>query len=344
MNVLLITGGKSSEHDVARNSCTTIKKMIDHNRYTVSVAGIDHDGIWYELNDKITNYTMDNWLFDAKIIDNVNTYLQKFDVVFPVLHGKYGEDGTLQALFELNNIPYVGCKVLPSAIAMDKHISKQLVSSLGIKTVPYLVVKKDSHGNFYIIDNELNESTDVVNTIKQKIGFPCFIKAVNSGSSVGCYKVINELDVLTKIRSAAKYDTKILVEKAVDAIELECALIGNHDVIASRVGQVIPHGDFYSFESKYLDSKSKSIIPADIPFSVENMIREYSIKIFKAIDGSGMSRCDFFLDKNTGDIYFNEINTIPGFTDISMYPLLLEDIGFTSYDIIDELISLALEK
>lgn len=343
MRLLLVCGGQSTEHSVSRMSCTNIRKQVSE-KYDVEVVGISEAGEWFILPKNLGDFTVETWLDQAEPIVDLMDYLRSFDCVFPVLHGLYGEDGTIQGLFELAGVPYVGCRVLDSASAMDKIYGKKLFHAAGIKQTPSLYIKKRYDGEFVVVYDDMSETTDVEGAITEKLGYPCFLKASNSGSSVGCYKVNEPAECHKYLIGASRYDRKIVAEKAIDCIELECAVLGNDDVIASRVGQIMPHGEFYTFESKYEDELSATCIPAKVPQDVQDYIREMAVRAFKAIDGHGLARCDFFYDKATGEIYLNEINTMPGFTNISMYPQLMEDFGIPQSELIDRLVALAKER
>lgn len=344
IKLLLITGGCSTEHEIAKMSCTNIKKQIDTSKYDVSTLGITKEGKWYELSSDISDYSNEDWLNNAKEVVNTIDYLKRYDVVFPVLHGKNGEDGTIQGLLELANVPYVGCKVLASALAMDKVVTKKLLQTANIKQVPSLYIKQINK-DFVVVNSDCSLDKNVLDRIINDISLPCFIKASRSGSSFGCFKVDEAKKILKYLNDASKYDNKILVEKAINAKELECAVLGNNtDILCSRVGEILPHGEFYTYKSKYEDKKSKTLIPANITFDQEEYIKSIAKKAFITIDGSGLARIDFFLDKDTNDIYLNEINTMPGFTDISMYPELINNLNISTAELIDRLISLALEK
>lgn len=344
MRLLLICGGMSTEHSVSRMSCTNIYKQVDQSKYDVSVVGITKEGEWFELSTQTKDFSDQAWLVGALKIEKIFSFLKAFDVVFPVLHGMYGEDGTIQGLLEMAQVPYVGCRVIDSAAAMDKVMAKKLFNAAGIKQTPSLYVKKRHDGKLCVIFDDTTATENVEETVLKEIGLPCFVKASRSGSSVGCYKVSEQADLLPKLEEASQYDSKILVEKAISATELECAVLGNDDVVASRVGQILPHGEFYTYESKYEDKQSATCIPARVDEKVQDYIRETAVKAFKAVDGHGLARCDFFLDQESGDVYLNEINTMPGFTDISMYPQLMADAGINTPELIDRLIQLALER
>lgn len=342
--LLVLCGGQSSEHLISRMSCTSVLNNLDRDKYDITLVGIDTDGKWYNLDIEKKDLALDNWLNNSNEINNVFKLLKEHDVAFPVLHGLYGEDGTIQGLFELAKIPYVGTRVLSSSVSMDKIYTKKILETVGIPQVKSVYVKKRYDGNLVVVTNEFEEIQDVEAHIIEKIGVPCFIKASRSGSSMGCYRCDNENELMDKLIAASNYDRHIVVEENIDCIELETAVLGNDDVIVSRVGQIMPHGEFYTFESKYEDEESKTCIPALVDEAIQEKIREYAIKVFKAVDGHGLSRVDFFLDKKTNKIYLNEINTMPGFTKISMYPQLMNDFGISYTELLDKLIELAKEK
>lgn len=342
--LLVICGGQSSEHIVSRMSCTSVMKNLNKEKYEVTLIGIDKEGIWYELKQNQNDLSQDGWLDEAKKIPGVFDLLRQQDVILPVLHGAFGEDGTIQGLFELANVPYVGCRVLGSSVSMDKIYTKKILQTAGIPQVKSLYVKKKYDGQLVVVDDHFNESLEIEKIVENKLGFPCFIKASRSGSSVGCYRCNTKEELMDKLIQASHYDRHVVVEECIDCIELECAVLGNDDVVASRVGQIMPHGEFYTFESKYEDEESKTCIPALVDQSIQDRIRELAIKVFKAVDGHGLSRVDFFLDKKTNQVYLNEINTMPGFTKISMYPQLMEDFGISYSELIDRLIQLAFDK
>lgn len=342
--LMVICGGQSSEHIVSRMSCTSVMNNLNKENYEVILVGIDKDGIWYELDQNQDDLARDTWLNNAKEVLDVFGLLKNQDVVLPVLHGAFGEDGTIQGLFELAGVPYAGCRVLGSSVSMDKIYTKKILQTAGIPQVKSLYVKKRYDGQLVVVDDEFNELTDIEKVVEQKLGFPCFIKASRSGSSMGCYRCNTKAELMSKLNDASVYDRHIVVEECIDCIELECAVLGNDDVIVSRVGQIMPHGEFYTFESKYEDEESKTCIPALVDQSVQDKIRELAVKVFKAVDGHGLSRVDFFLDKKSNRVYLNEINTMPGFTKISMYPQLMEDFGISYSELLDRLIQLAFDK
>lgn len=342
--LLVLCGGQSSEHIVSRMSCTSVLKNLDREKYDITLVGITTEGVWYILDQEQEDLAKDTWLDNSREVQGVFDLLKSQDVALPVLHGLYGEDGTIQGLFELTKIPYVGCRVLGSSVSMDKIYTKKIVDTVGVPQVPSVYVKKRYDGKIVVIDNQFEEIEDVESHIVETLGIPCFIKASRSGSSMGCYRCDRREDLMEKLEEASQYDKHIVVEKCVNCIELETAVLGNDDVIVSRVGQILPHGEFYTFESKYEDEESKTCIPALVDIEIQEKIREYAVKVFKAVDGHGMSRVDFFLDKDSNQIYFNEINTIPGFTKISMYPQLMNDLGIGYSELLERLITLAFQR
>lgn len=349
LNVALIFGGKSGEHEVSLSSAASIYTHIDKNKYNVYTIGITKDGKWmyYEGNEE--NIKNGKWidLADKSVEINLlpagNKEIgltfedgrhENIDVLFPVLHGPYGEDGTIQGLFEISQIPYVGCGVLASSVGMDKLICKKVFSQIGLPQVDYTYTNKWSFNK---------DSQGELNSIESTLNYPIFVKPANLGSSVGISKANNRQELLDGINEALKYDSRIVLEQGIDAKEIEVSVLGNEDVKASIAGEIKPAKDFYDYEDKYINGASTYEIPAKI--SEENMesIRNMAIEAFKGIDGKGLSRVDFFIDKNNGEIYINEINTLPGFTNISMYPKMWEVSGLSYSDLIDELISLAVD-
>lgn len=329
----VVFGGMSTEHDISILSSKSILKNLNREKYEVYPIYIDKKGKWYIYNDKL------------ELIENIIKYLSNLDCIFPVLHGLYGEDGTIQGLLELLNIPYVGCGVLSSSISMDKAYTKIIFDKARLKQVKYIYVKRIGE-DFILIDNNFNEITynieNLVKRITDEIEFPMFIKPSNSGSSIGVNKANTKADLIDSIKSASIFDSKILIEKGISGRELECAVVGNHNVEASCIGEVISAEEFYSFDSKYKNIKSMTKIPADINKEIEIEIQNMAKKAFKAVDGKGLARVDFFVEKDTNNIFINEINTMPGFTNISMYPKLFEFTGIKYSDLLDELINLSM--
>lgn len=339
--LLVIFGGMSTEHEVSRVSATSVLQNINKEKYDIGIMGIDKDGNFLKYTGKIEDISSDNWKSYTNDIPDIVGYLKKFDVAFPVLHGLYGEDGTIQGLFELLKLPYVGCKVLASSVAMDKVYTKMVLDKAGIKQVPSMYIKVNQN-EFVMIDDKFDEITDfdkILLEVEKKLNYPVFVKPSNSGSSVGVSKAKNKEELILALNEAKKYDKKILVEKGINCKEVECAILENNgEVTASVLGEILPAGEFYSYESKYEDENSGLLIPANINEEMSEYIRKTAIKAFKSIDGSGLSRVDFFVDKETNEIYLNEINTMPGFTKISMYPKLCEKSGVSYTKLLDILI------
>ena len=319
--VLIIFGGNSSEHYISCKSAKSIVSNIDKKLFSYELVGIDFNGDWYKFNDSLDYLSDGNWL-DGRVflIDNIIEYLRRFDVVFPITHGNYGEDGKLQGFLDLFNIRYVGCKTTSSVIGFDKSLSKLFFDSLGIPQVPYVVLCK-KYNVFNIID---------------EIGFPMIVKPCCGGSSIGISKVNNKKELVKAIKSAFKYDDKVIVEKFIDCRELECALLGNKDFICSKLGEIKSHNDFYDYDSKYVQN-SVTLIPDDLPSNIVDKIREYACKIFVEMGVKDYCRIDFFYDNES--VYVNEINTIPGFTNISMFPKLMENENISYTDLISILIN-----
>ena len=342
--LVLVLGGQSTEHRISRMSATSIYRELNKDHYDISLVGIDLEGTWHLLNPEIKDFTQENWLEGSQDIHDIYSFLKEHDVAFPALHGLYGEDGTIQGLFEMVKIPYVGCRVLGSCVSMDKIYAKMVFEKADIPQVRSLYVKKRYDGRFVVEDASFKDQEDVAMMIKKEIGYPCFIKPSNSGSSVGVCKVESEDHLMKTLEYAGQYDRKLVIEENIDCIELECAVLGNDDPKASLVGQILPHGEFYTFESKYEDEQSATCIPARVDQKIQDKIRKYAVRAFKAVDGHGLSRVDFFLDRQTGKLYLNEINTLPGFTNISMYPQLWEATGLPYSQLLDELVELAFER
>ena len=339
----LIFGGMSTENEVSVMSANSIFKNLDQNKYEIYPIYISKEGIWYahHISD---NMEMDTEPQNMDKIENIMQYLENMDVLFPVLHGLYGEDGTIQGLFEIAKKPYVGCGIFASSVGMDKAYTKIIFDRANICQAPYIYLKKHK-GQYTYIDKKFNEKKvmleEVVNIVEQEIGFPVFIKPSNSGSSVGINKAKNIEELKEYIEYAGKFDKKILIEKGIEGQEVECAVLGNEEVVASCVGEIKAADEFYSYDAKYQNENSKTFIPANLNPEIANEIRRLAIKAFKAIDGKGLSRVDFFVENHTNKIYINEINTLPGFTKISMYPKLFEAEGIPYNKLLDKLIELA---
>lgn len=331
----IIYGGKSTEHEVSVISANSVINNLNKDKYEIYNIFIDKSNKWYEKNNG-----------EDKKIENINSFLKNLDVVFPVLHGLYGEDGTIQGMLELLGIPYVGCKVLASSIAMDKVYTKIIFDRAGIKQANYVYIKKIKNKYIYIDKNfneEILELEDICKRVESKIDYPMFVKPSNSGSSVGINKAKNTDELKKYIEYAAQFDDKILIEEFIKGKEVECSVLGNEEVKVSCLGEIKPSEEFYSYNAKYNDKESKLIIPANISKELTERARDLAIKAFKAIGGKGFSRVDFFINDETNEIFINEINTIPGFTEISMYPKLWEASGLKYSELLDKLINLAME-
>ena len=305
LRIGVLFGGKSAEHEVSLQSAKNVIKALDENKYQIIPIKINKDG-----------------KFDFSII-------KKMDVVFPVLHGPFGEDGSMQGFLRLAEMPFVGPSVLGSAVGMDKEITKRILRDVSIPIGKFITLRFDEKINFKII--------------KRELGLPLFIKPANMGSSVGINKVRNEIEFKKAIVEAFKYDTKIIIEENIPGREIECAVLGNEHPMASLPGEIIANQDFYSYNAKYIDAGSVPVIPAKIDKKTTKRIQELAIKTFLALNCEGMSRVDFFLKKN-GAVLVNEINTIPGFTNISMYPKLWEASGIPVPKLLDKLIELAIKR
>ena len=347
IKVGVVFGGMSTEHDVSIVSGTSVAKKLNDKKYEVYPIYIDNNGGWHKCLDISKKYEVGDKIENIEKIENIIEYLKEMDVIFPVLHGLYGEDGTIQGLFELLKKPYVGCKVMGSSIAMDKIYAKIIFDKAKIKQAKYEYVKKDKNEYIYV-NKDFNETKkdlkEICKIIEKNIEYPMFIKPSNSGSSVGINKAENIEELEEYIEYASRFDRKIVIEETLVGREIECSVLGNEDVKASCIGEILPAENFYTFDAKYKNSESKLNIPAQISKDLTDRVRETAIKAFKAIDGKGFSRVDFFVNDKTNEIYINEINTLPGFTEISMYPKLWEQVGVDYSELLDKLINLALEN
>lgn len=343
-NIAVIFGGKSSEHEVSCVSAVTVIDNIDTDAYNLILIGITKEGRWLKV-DNTKQISSGEWyhskvsavispdvshngvlLIDGNAVENVH-----IDVAFPVLHGLNGEDGTIQGLFELADIPYVGCGVLASSVSMDKLYTKIVVDTLGIRQARYVAVLK----------SDMKDTNKIVKEVEDKLAYPVFVKPSNAGSSQGVTKAHDRDELITGLHSAMKHDRKVLVEETIIGREIECAILGGSEPKASGVGEILAAADFYDYEAKYHNAESKTVISPEIPKDVEDKLRDSAVRIFKAVDGYGLSRVDFFVEKETNDIVFNEINTLPGFTSISMYPMLWEAKGISKKILVEKIIQSA---
>lgn len=352
-NLAIIFGGRSSEHEVSCISVQTIAKAANRDTYNIFLVGITKEGTWLLAKD-VDSIADGSWresditaiispdtkgellISDKNDSDKIEDRV-KLDVIFPVLHGMYGEDGTIQGLFEMSGIPYVGCGVFASAAAMDKFYTKLVVDTLGIRQAIYVPVLK----------SQLDNMDEVVARVESTLAYPVFIKPSKAGSSKGVTKADNKEMLIAGLLEAAKHDYKILVEETIVGRELECAVLGYGDSTkASGVGEILAAEEaaFYDFDAKYNNADSKTVIGPDLPDGKEEEIREKAVKIFNALDGFGLSRVDFFLEKDTNSVVFNEINTLPGFTSISMYPMLWKAQGYSIEKLVQTLIDMAVER
>ncbi len=344
----ILFGGRSGEHEVSLTSAASLIKALNTEKYEVVPIGISREGKWFvgSAAEKLLPAVFDRGLPVTPSVDPQGPQLIPLnakqgesigpvDVVFPVLHGTFGEDGTVQGLLELAGIPYVGAGVLGSAAGMDKDVMKRLFRDAGLPVVPWVLVLRSEWER---------EPARISRRIGKEIGYPLFAKPANLGSSVGISKV-NKAGALAKaMELAASYDRKILVENAVDAREIECSVLGNDRPQASVPGEVVPVNEFYDYEAKYVKEGSELIIPARLTRRQASQVRDLAIRAFQAVECAGMARVDFLLERRTGKVWVNEINTIPGFTPISMYPKLWEASGLTYPRLVDRLVELALER
>lgn len=327
----IIYGGISTEHDVSIMSAKSIIKNLNKDKYEVHEIYINKYGKWFEVKNG-----------ENEEIYNLIWTIKELDVVFPVLHGIGGEDGTIQGMLELLKVPYVGCGVLSSAVGMDKVYTKIIFEKAQIPQTKYISVYK-KEDKYYIQKEDMEEEQLKIEHITGKLKFPMFVKPSNSGSSVGVKKAKDIGELKLAIENASQYDRKIIVEEGIDGIEVECGILDDGEIKASTIGEIRSAEEFYSFDAKYNIPESKTIIPANIDKEKIEEVKKLAIKAFKAIDGKGIARVDFFIEKDTNKIYINEINTMPGFTEISMYPKLFESLGMQYFELLDKLIQNAIK-
>ena len=346
INLGVVFGGMSTENEVSIVSGTSVVRNLNKEKYNIYPIYISKSGEWFSVENFLVNSEIGNVLKDKSKINNIYNYLCGLDVVFPVLHGLYGEDGTIQGLFELLKIPYVGCNVLASSIGMDKVYAKIIFKNAGLNQTQSIYIQKREKEFYYYSDSFDDEKMDIDEIVIKAVGklkFPMFVKPSNSGSSVGVTKAHNEKELKEAIKVASRFDNKILIEQGIEGREVECGVLGNGDVVSSCIGEIKSADEFYTYDAKYNNRESKTIIPADLPDDIANEIKRCAIKAFKAINGCGLARVDFFVENKTNKVYVNEINTMPGFTNISMYPKLFEKSGIIYPELLDKLIVLALQ-
>lgn len=350
LNICVVFGGVSSEHEVSLVSATTIIGSLDKSKYNIHMIGITKDGGWHYFDgevSEIADFDKTSARYPRALIspDRTDGGLLvfkdggceriKIDAAIPAMHGRNGEDGTIQGLFELAGIPYVGPKVIGSAICMDKCVAKIMFREAGIPQADWVEVRADAAGKYDRLK---------IDEIETKLGYPCFVKPSNAGSSVGISKAANRTELETGLQNAFVHDRKVLVEEAVNAREVESAVMGNDNPICAPVlGEVVPSAEFYDYDDKYKDGTSSLLMPAPLSEELTAKIREYAITAYKICECKGLSRVDFFVDKETSEIKLNEINTLPGFTSISMYPKLWQKSGIEISDLLNKLIEYALE-
>jgi D-alanine-D-alanine ligase len=349
IRVAVIFGGQSDEHDVSLRSANTVISALDPDQYEIMKIGITRDGHWLTQGDPLEALSAASPMFhladgrepapqptgssSAMAVPTLDE--NQIDLVFPVLHGPMGEDGTIQGLFELIGVPYVGSGVLGSAVAMDKGVTRRLLEASGIALAPWLLVTRNEWRS---------DAAGVQAAIEEALGYPCFVKPANLGSSVGVSKVHDASELAKAMDEAAYFDRRIVVEQGVTGRELEISVLGNESPVASVAGEIVPGDEFYSYNDKYIDDRSQSIIPAELEPEQLAEMQRIAIASFKALDLAGMARVDFFLESATGRLLVNEVNTIPGFTSISMYPKLWEASGMPLDELVRELLRLAIER
>lgn len=346
MRVGIVYGGKSGEHEVSLSTAFAVTNAFDYDKYELVPFYITKAGEWRvgELRNgpfrdasELTLESADGNTIAAMamLFAGVDSGEKEIDVMFPLVHGTNGEDGTIQGLFEMANIPYVGAGVLASSVGMDKAFMKQAFAAEGLPQCDYVD---------FIVTEWKNEQEQVIIDIEELLGYPCFVKPANLGSSVGISKARNRDELIASIELALSYDRKVVVEEFVDAREIEVAVLGNDEPQASVPGEIISGHEFYDYKAKYTDGKSQMAIPAPIDEELADTIRAMAEVAYRAIDGSGLARVDFFVRRSDNEIFINEVNTMPGFTPFSMYPLMWKETGLPYRDLLDRLIGLALER
>lgn len=349
--VAILFGGRSSEHEVSRMSATMVINNIPTDKYDVVIVGITKEGQWFlyegdpalikdgswEKSDKITPAVIspDSKTHGLLVMRESGVETIYLDAVFPELHGKNGEDGTMQGLLELSGIPYVGCDCASSAVCMDKALTNTILEYSGIPQAAFVW--------FYAADWEKNNE-QYVKAVEENLGYPCFVKPANAGSSVGISKCANRDELNEAVSKACRHDRKIVIEAGVVGAEVECAVLGNDDIVVSTIGEIVPATEWYDYDAKYNNVESKLYIPARLSEETVATIKERAAKAYRALGCSGLTRMDFFVRKSDGEVMLNEPNTLPGFTPISMYPKLMATDGIDNAQLVDRLIELAIER
>lgn len=352
IRVGILFGGRSGEHEVSVNSAYSVACALDRNQYEVVLMGIDHDGRWYALDEAtLRRLSEERQAVDRVACDRIAVLPEPrsvvagaaspagaspaLDIVFPVLHGTFGEDGCVQGLLELADLPYVGTGLLGCAVGMDKDVQKRLLRDAGLPVLPFTTLTHAAH----------HATSEAAGIAAAALGYPVFVKPANLGSSVGISKVMEPTDLAAALDEAFSYDDKIVMERGIRAREIECAVLGNDDPIASIPGEIRPRAAFYSYEAKYLDPNgAELLIPAPLPPALADEVRRMALAVFRTLEGAGMARVDFLLDDASGELFVNELNSIPGFTAVSMYPKLWEHSGVPYPVLLDRLIQLGLER
>jgi D-alanine-D-alanine ligase len=347
LRIGILFGGRSGEHEVSLASAASVIRALDPEKYEAVPIGISKDGRWLvgtgavkmlpevlKSGDRVMLPADPSAAALVAVGPAAGQPSVMVDVVFPVLHGTFGEDGTVQGLLELAGLPYVGAGVLASSVGMDKDVQKRLFEQAGLPIVPYLAIRRSEWEH---------DRVKVLREIKKKFRFPLFVKPATLGSSVGMTRVKAAHEISAAMDLAAEFALKIIAERGVIGREIEVSVLGNDDVRASIPGEIIPHRDYYDYTAKYLEGGTQLLIPAPLSKKQVSTFQDYAVRAFRAIDGTGMARCDFFLERRSGKIFINELNTIPGFTSISMYPKMWEASGLPYPKLIDRLIELALE-
>lgn len=341
--VAVLFGGASSEHEVSLRSACAVMAHLSSEKYDLLRVGITKQGDWYFFEGDNAEIPSGNWI-NGKVqpcdltrngLRLENGTVLAVDVVFPVLHGKNGEDGTVQGLFDLLGLPYVGCGVMASSVCMDKAVTNMLLEQNGIAEAKFVWCYSDDY---------FEDPAPIAQEIADKLGYPVFVKPANAGSSVGVSKVNTPAELHEAMQIAANEDGRIVIEEAIVGREVECAVLGNRTPIASVVGEVLPAVEFYTYDAKYADENSRTAIPADLPPETVENIRRTAVKAYRLLGCTGLSRVDFFVRNGDGAVLLNEINTLPGFTSISMYPKLFEAFGIPFSELMDRLIDLAKER